>query len=205
MNQLIEERIEIINQLNSTLTGKGLSLEKRIKRLRIWGFSNYVFINLLLIFLISVSFFAVFHIEPLYVKWIKTGLLVSMTMSLTITAHFSIVELLVSKHLKNLQDSDFTVNQELNIELENLINNLNHHQFKPYWINIPSLIISIAALFKYIADRMIKIDLNPYWKIFPLPVLIFSILLFWDLNNKVYLLRKNIEKVESKTFENQTS
>lgn len=197
MNQQVEEQIEIINQLNSTLTGKDFNLEKRIKRLRIWGYFGYVGANLLLIFLLLVSASALFHFELIHYNWNKSMLLVTMAMSLSLHSHFSLIEFLLCKHHKKLNESAFTFNRELNSELENLINKLNYRRFKPYWIMIPSIIVMIAALaIMLMAEGTMTPKIAFYWNLFPLPVFITSLLLFWNLNNKVFSVRKNIKAIE---------
>lgn len=205
MNQQIEERIEIIKELKTTIPNKDYSLEKRIKRLR-WGYFGYVGVNILLIFLLLVSASALFHLEMLHYNWKKSMLLVVMTMSLSFHSHFSFIEFLLSKHHKKLIASDFNFDQELNSELENLINQLNYRRFKPYWIMIPSLLIMIAALvILLMTEETMTPIMAHYWNQFPLPVFVITLLLLWRLNYTVFSFQKNIEKVESKRLQTQIS
>lgn len=195
MNPQIEERIGIINQLKTTLTGKDLSLEKRIKRLKLWGYMNFGLVNLLLVFLIIISASTLLRLEPFGQNWQKSGLIVLMTISLSLHAHFSIIEFLLLKHSKRLGNSDFNFDNRLNMELKELINDMNYHRFKPYWIIIPAIILMIAS-------ALMVLELNPYWDMFTWPVLAISVLLSWRLNNCVFLIRRNIENLGSRVVIN---
>ncbi|HEX7584276.1 MAG TPA: hypothetical protein VF373_06270 [Prolixibacteraceae bacterium] len=195
MNPQIEERIGIINQLKTTLTGKDLSLEKRIKRLKLWGYMNFGLVNLLLVFLIIISASTLLRLEPFGQNWQKSGLIVLMTISLSLHAHFSIIEFLLLKHSKRLGNSDFNFDNRLNMELKELINDMNYHRFKPYWIIIPAIILMIASALMFL-------ELNPYWDMFTWPVLAISVLLSWRLNNCVFLIRRNIENLGSRVVIN---
>ena len=195
MNPQIEERIGIINQLKTTLTGKDLSLEKRIKRLKLWGYMNFGLVNLLLVFLIIISASTLLRLEPFGQNWQKSGLIVLMTISLSLHAHFSIIEFLLLKHSKRLGNSDFNFDNRLNMELKELIDDMNYHRFKPYWIIIPAIILMIAS-------ALMVLELNPYWDMFTWPVLAISVLLSWRLNNCVFLIRKNIENLRSRVVIN---
>lgn len=195
MNPQIEERIGIINQLKTTLTGKDLSLEKRIKRLKLWGYMNFGLVNLLLVFLIIISASTLLRLEPFGQNWQKSGLIVLMTISLSLHAHFSIIEFLLLKHSKRLGNSDFNFDNRLNMELKELIDDMNYHRFKPYWIIIPAIILMIAS-------ALMVLELNPYWDMFTWPVLAISVLLSWRLNICVFLIRRNIENLGSRVVIN---
>ena len=195
MNPQIEERIGIINQLKTTLTGKDLSLEKRIKRLKLWGYMNFGLVNLLLVFLIIISASTLLRLEPFGQNWQKSGLIVLMTISLSLHAHFSIIEFLLLKHSKRLGNSDFNFDNRLNMELKELIDDMNYHRFKPYWIIIPAIILMIAG-------ALMVLELNPYWDMFTWPVLAISVLLSWRLNICVFLIRRNIENLGSRVVIN---
>ena len=195
MNQQIEARIGIINQLKTTLTGKDLSLEKRMKRLKLWGYMNFGLANLLLVFLIIISASTLLRLEPFGQNWNKSGLIVLMAISLSLHAHFSIIEFLLLKHSKSLGNSDFNFDNRLNMELKELINDMNYHRFKPFWIILPAIIMMIAS-------ALMILELNPYWDMFTWPVLAISVLLSWRLNNCVFLIRKNIENLRSRVVIN---
>ena len=195
MNQQIEARIGIINQLKTTLTGKDLSLEKRMKRLKLWGYMNFGLANLLLVFLIIISASTLLRLEPFGQNWNKSGLIVLMAISLSLHAHFSIIEFLLLKHSKSLGNSDFNFDNRLNMELKELINDMNYHRFKPFWIILPAIIMMIAS-------ALMILELNPYWDMFTWPVLAISVLLSWRLNNCVFLIRRNIENLGSRVVIN---
>jgi H+/gluconate symporter-like permease len=197
MTPQIEERIEIIKELKTTMPFKDYSLEKRIKRLR-WGYFGYIGVNILLMFLILVSASALFHLEMLHYNWNRSMLLVAMTISLSWHSHFSFIEFLLSKHHKKLITSDFNFDQESNSELQNLINRLNYRRFKPYWIMIPSILIAIAAIvILLMTEETMTPKMSHYWNQFPLPVFVMTLLLLWNMNYMVFRVRRNIKNVES--------
>jgi hypothetical protein len=200
MNQITEDRIELIKGFKTTLIDKGLSIETRIKRLRIAGIFAFGSMNLLLILLVIISFITILHVEPLASKWNQSSMLVFMTITVSMVTHFSFVEFLLTKHLKKLQERNFDFSKELNIKLKDLIENMNENRLKPYWIKIPAIVVLIATL----AMLLLTMDtdsINPefanYWNLFPLPVFLISLMLFWNLNSKIIAFRKNINEVES--------
>jgi len=195
MNHHIAERIQIISQFKSPSIGSDQSFENRYKKSKIWGSINFYMANILLIVLIVISASTLLGIEPIGQKWSKSGLMILMTLSLSLHAHYSLIEFHLLKHLKSLNESDFSFNQNLNLELKNLITDLNFHRFKPYWIIIPTTIVLCAS-------ALMVLELNPYWDMFVIPVLLIGILLSWRLNNGVFLIRENIEKAESKVLFN---
>ena len=195
MNSQIEERIEIIKSLNTT-GNADQSLEKRIRSARITGIFNYAFTNVFLIILIFLTISCVFNMGHFGGKWPKFGLVASLIFSMSIQAPFFFVDFLLSKHRKKLQDPDLSIDNHLNDTLKVHIDNLNHRRFRPYWIKIPALIISIVGLiqaFLVIDDSEI---LNIYWDYFKLPVLIVTLLLLWYSNRIIYLVWENIKSVE---------
>jgi len=201
MNQQVEKRIYIIHQLNSILIGNDFTLEKRIKRLR-WGYFGYALANLSLIFLLLGSASTLFHFKFMHYNWNKSMLLVGMAISLSFHSHFSFIGFILSKHQKKLNESNFTFDQELNSELENLINKLNCRRFKPYWIKIPSILVMISALvILFLAEETMTPTIAFYWNQFPLPVFILSILLIWNINYMVFSVKRNIDMVESERLQ----
>jgi len=156
---------------------------------------NFGLANLLFVFLIIISASTLLRLEPFGQNWNKSGLIVLMTISLSLHAHFSIIEFLLLKHSKSLGNSDFNFDNRLNMELKELINDMNYHRFKPFWIILPAIIMMIAS-------ALMILELNPYWDMFTWPVLAISVLLSWRLNNCVFLIRKNIENLRSRVVIN---
>jgi len=199
-NQITEERIILIKGFRTTLIDKGLSIETRIKRLRITGIFSYLSVNLLLILTLLLSCFAWLRIEPIASNWMQSSMLVFMTITVSLVTHFSYVEFLLTKHLKYLQERDLDFDQRLNMELKSLIESLNEHRLKPYLIKIPAIVLLIATLiFKLLTfdTESINPEWLNYWNFFPLPVFVILLMIFWDLNAKIFAFRKNIYKVES--------
>jgi hypothetical protein len=116
-----------------------------------------------------------------------------MTIAVSFHAHYSFIEFLLLNHVKDLKHSNFKCNHNANLELKNIINDMNFHRFKPYWIIIPAIAVIISGAFTVL-------ELNPYWNWFVIPVLITSVLLSWRLNNSVFLIRKNIENTKLETI-----
>lgn len=197
MNQQIEERIEIIKSLKTTTGKADQSLEKRIKSTRIFGIISYALANFVLIFLILITILTILDFGSFGSSWSKSALFVFITISISIQAHFSPIDFLLSKHRKKLQNSSFSFNNQLNNTLRKQIDELNYHRFKPYWIIIPALIIMIPGILMVFADDDVFAKNNLYWDYFKIPVLFIGILLFWNFNWKIYQFWKNIKNVES--------
>lgn len=187
MNHLTTERLEIIKQFKSISILGAQTFEKRLKRAKTWGTINFYLANFILIIVISAS--ALLGIEPFRQSWSKSGLTILIAFSISLSAHFSLIEYYLLKHLKALNNGNFTFNQKLNSELKKLINDLNFHRFKPFWIIFPTIFVILAG-------ALVVFELNPFWDIFVWPVLIIGILLSWRLNSAVYQIRKNLEQTE---------
>jgi hypothetical protein len=197
MNPQIEERIEIIKSLNTTPGKADQSIDKRIRSARIFGTANYAFTSIFLIFIIFITIFSMLDMGHFGEKWPKFGLAVSLIISMSIQAPFSVIDFLLSRHRKNLLNSDFSFDNQWNDTLNLQIDNLNSRRFKPYWIKIPALIISIVALIQafMVLDDSGKFDF--YWSYFKFPVLLVTILLLWYINRVIYLVWENIKSVEA--------
>ena len=189
MTEQTEERIKIIRQFKSIYYPANASPDKLIKSLKILGYMNFGIVNLLLIFLIVITTCSLFQIVQFTQIWHKFALTVSITLSMSLHAHFSYIELLLKNHIRKLNELNFSFDNTLNIELKDLIHDLNYHRFKPYWITFPTIIV-------FIASGMMVLEINPFWDNFIWPVLITSILLSWRLNNYIFLVRRNIEMTE---------
>jgi hypothetical protein len=202
MNLQIAERIEIIKSLNSTTGKADQSLEKRIRLARIFGIANYAFTSGFLIIIIFITILSLVDMGHFGEKWPKFGLAVSLIISMSIHAPFSVVDFLLSRHRKKLLNSDFSFDNQLNDTLKFHIDNLNIRRYKPYWIKIPALIISIVAIIQafLVLDDSERFDI--YWYYFKIPVLLVTILLLWYLNRVIYLVWENIKSVESSANQN---
>jgi hypothetical protein len=197
MDSQIEERIEIIKSLITTSGKADQSVEKRIKSTRILGIFNYAFTTIFLIILVFLTIFTLLSAGNFVEKWPKFGLVVSLIFSMSLHAPLSIVDFFLSRHRKKLQDSDYSVDKQLNDTLKLQIDELNYRRFRPYWIKIPALIISIFALLQtfLVLDDSKYFDI--YWGYFKIPVLIVAFLLLWYSNRIIYIVWENIKIVES--------
>ena len=191
MNQETEERIKIISEFKSTLYQKDQSLEKRINMLKIFGLLKYVLANFMLILVMVHSAIVILRLDPSGQSWQKAGLLVFIALNLSFHSHYSYIELLLLKHIKNLLHRDMIIQDGHNRELNKLIDDLNYHKFRPYWLIFTAFILLLASVLKFF-------NFNPFWHLFALPVLIVGALLSVRLNQKVSLIRNNIELIESK-------
>jgi len=190
MNEQTEERIKIIRQFKSTFHVKEPSLDKRIKKLKLWGMMNYGLVNLLLIIIMIISALALLQVESFAQRWLKSGLFVLITLSVSLHSHYSYIEYLLLKHFSYLTRVDMNFHPTTNTELKELVSDLNNHKFKPVWIMVPSILVILAS-------ALMVLEWNPFWGLFPLPVLVVSVLLSWRINNHVFLVQNNIENLES--------
>ncbi len=197
MNAQIEERIEIIKSLNSTTGKADQSLDKRIRLARIFGTAYYAFTSIFLIIIFFITIFSLLDMDHFGEKWPKFGLAVSLIISMSSQVPFSVVDFLLSRHRKKLLNSDFSFDNQLNGMLELQIDNLNIRRFKPFWIKIPALVISIVALIQAFLTLDDSEKFNIYWGFFKIPVLIVICLLLWYINRVIYLVWQNIKSVEA--------
>lgn len=191
MNQYAEERIRIIRKLKPSIYVRELSLDLRIKKLKFISLLNYLLANFLLIVLMIQSALTLLQYDPSGESWQKSALGVFITLNLSLLAHYSYIEYLLLKHARNLKNQQYNISYINNKELKELVTRLNNNRLKPYWIVIPSLVVMVGSLFAYF-------NYNLYWEIFALPVLLVGALLSWRLNNEVWMVRSNIEHIESK-------
>ncbi len=197
MNPQIEERIEIIKSLNSTTGKADQSLDKRIRWTRISGIFNYAFTSIFLIFIIFITILSLLDMGHFGEKWPKFGLAVSLIISMSIQAPFSVVDFLLSRHRKKLLNSNFSFDNRWNDSLDLQIDSLNNRRFKPYMIKIPAFTISIVALIQSFLALDDYEKFNIYWGYFKVPVLIVISLLLWYINRVIYLVWQNIKSVEA--------
>ena len=146
---------------------------------------------------IFITIFSLLDMGHFGEKWPKFGLVVSLIISMSIQAPFSVVDFLLSRHRKKLQNSDFSFDNHLNDSLDFQIDNLNNRRFKPYWFKIPALLISIVAIIQAFLALDDYEKFNIYWGYFKIPVLLVTLLLFWYLNRVIYLVWQNIKSVEA--------
>jgi len=188
-NQIIE-RIKIAENFKSIYKWEGKTQEKKDKILKRVAFFDYGLVLFLLTVLIFVSVLTVFEIDSLSNKWTNTGILVLMTMGLSLRAPFSYIELMLKNHIKEIKNNETEFDKKLNIDLENIVIRLNNRKKLIYVIGIPVVLIFIAALLQVF-------DANPYWDKFPPLVLSVSVYLLIQINYDILKLKRNFKRVNT--------
>lgn len=188
MNSEINERILIANNFKSIYNWTGKSAEKKEKMLKRTAFVDYGIVMVLLSFLIIASAMSTFDIESFSSNWTNAGLLVLMTMALSLRAPFAYIELMLHKHINQIQNLEIEFDQKLNTEFDNIVKRFNKRKKYIYLLGIPVIIISVSALLQVF-------NANPYWEKFPPFVLIVGLYLIVRINYDIVIVRKNLGKV----------
>jgi hypothetical protein len=189
MTNQITERIQIIDGFKSIYNWKNKTEEKKIKTLKLTSFLDYGLVMILLAFSILASGLTSFHVDSIISgNWEKSGLLVLMTMSLSIRAPFAFIELILKKHSKEIKDLKIDFDDKLNHDLEFLISKFNDRKKYLYIIGLPAILILIAALLQVF-------DLNPYWDKFPHFVGGVCVYILVRINYDIVRLKRNLRKV----------
>ena len=190
MNNQIVERIKIAKGFKSTYNWKGKTPEKREKILKGFGFLNYGIAILLLCAIIVDSAITTFQIEIFSGKWTNAGLIVLMAMSLSLSAPFLYIELMLHNHIKKIENLKIEFDEKLNTEFGNIIKQLNIRKKYIYLIGLPAILIIIPAFLQVF-------DVNPYWDKFPPIVLVVSLYVLVVVNYGIIKLKRNLKRVES--------
>ena len=188
MNNQINERIKIAKNFKSIYNWEGKSPEKKEKTLKRVAFLDYGIVMVLLFILIVASAMSTFQIESLSGNWTNTGLLVLMTMGLSVRAPFSYIELMLQKHINQIKNLEIKFDEELNTEFDNIVERFNKRKKYIFLIGIPVILIFISALLQVF-------DANPYWDKFPPLVFIVSLYLVVRINYYILIVKKNLAKV----------
>jgi len=101
MNRQIEERKEIIHDFFMKI-GYNQYASKSFKWLFGANVFTYLTFSILLLFVIFVSFSNVIHWTPVYEKWSKAGLLVSLTFMSIFNTRLPIIGYSLFKHFKKI-------------------------------------------------------------------------------------------------------
>jgi hypothetical protein len=185
----ITERVQIIDGFKSIYNFKGKTEERKFKTLKYTSLLDYGLAMILLAFSILASGLTSFHVDSIISgNWEKSGLLVLMTMSLSIRAPFGLIELILNKHSKEIKDLKIDFDDKLNHELEFLISKFNDRKKYLYITGLPAILILIAALLQVF-------DLNPYWDKFPHFVGGVCIYILVRINYDIVRLKRNLRKV----------
>jgi hypothetical protein len=189
MTNQITERIQIIDGFKSIYHWENKTEEKKIKTLKLISFLDYGVVMILLAFSILASGLTSFHVDSIISgNWEKSGLLVLMTMSLSIRAPFGFIELILKKHSKEIKDLKIDFDDKLNHDLEFLISKFNDRNKYLYITGLPAILILIAALLQVF-------DLNPYWDKFPHFVGGVCLYILVRINYDIVRLKRNLRKV----------
>lgn len=185
----ITERVQIIDGFKSIYNFKGKTEERKFKTLKYTSLLDYGLAMILLAFSILASGLTSFHVDSIISgNWEKSGLLVLMTMSLSIRAPFGLIELILNKHSKEIKDLKIDFDDKLNHDLEFLISKFNDRKKYLYITGLPAILILIAALLQVF-------DLNPYWDKFPHFVGGVCIYILVRINYDIVRLKRNLRKV----------
>ena len=190
MNNQIAERIKIAKSFKSTYNWQGKTPEQREKTLKRFAFLNYGIAILLLCAIIVVSAITTFQIETFSGKWTNAGLLVLMAMSLSLSAPFLYIELMLHNHIKKIEKLEIEFDEKLNNQLDNIIAKLNRRKKYIYLLGLPAILIIIPAFLQVF-------DANPYWDKFPPIVLVVSLYVLVMVNYDIIKLKRNLKRVES--------
>lgn len=189
MTNQITERIQIIDGFKSIYNWKGTE-ERKIKILKYMSFLDFGLVMILLAFLILISVLTSFDIDSnLSGNWEESGLLVLMTMSLSLRVPYGFIELILKRHKMEIRDVKIDFNEKLNQELEFFISKYNDRKKNLYLMGLPTILISIAASLQVF-------DINPYWDKFPQLVGGVSVYILIRINYDLVKLKRNLKKVE---------
>ena len=189
MTNQITERIQIIDGFKSIYNWKGKTEERKFKTLKYTSLLDYGLMMILLAFSILASGLTSFHVDSIISgSWEKSGLLVLMTMSLSIRAPFGFIEFILKDHSKEIKDLKIDFDDKLNHDLEFLISKFNDRKKYLYITGLPAILILIAALLQIF-------DLNPYWDKFPHFVGGVCIYILVRINYDIVRLKRNLRKV----------
>ena len=190
MTNQITERIQIIDGFKSIYNWKGGTEERKIKILKYASFLDFGLVMILLAFLILISVLNSFDIDSnLSGNWEESGLLVLMTMSLSLRVPYGFIELILKRHKMEIRDVKIDFNEKLNQELEFFISKYNDRKKNLYLMGLPTILIFIAALLQVF-------DINPYWDKFPQLVGGVSVYILIRINYDLVKLKRNLKKVE---------
>ncbi len=190
MTNQVTERIEIIEDFKSIYNWKGKTEVRKVKTLKFISLLDYSLEIVLLIFLILVSALTSFRVESVLSNWENAGLLVLMTMSLSLRAPFAYIELILKKHIQEIKNIKTNFDTKLNHDLEFFISKFNDRKKYFYLMGIPAILIGIAAFLQVF-------DLNPYWAKFPNLVGLVSVYILVRMNYDIIKLKRNLRKVKS--------
>jgi hypothetical protein len=197
MNRQIEERTEIIHDFFIKI-GYNQDSSKSPKWLLGQNIFSYLFFSLFLFLVIFISFCSVIHWIPVYEKWSKVGMLVSLTFMSMFNTRLPIIGYSLFKHFKKIKENKLEFDSDLNVELKSFLSRIRERRFKPYYIGIPVLVIAITGLIQQLSIYLFSRPefIHSVWDLFPFPVFLFSICLFWYINQQIWWIRKNIKAVE---------
>ena len=150
---------------------------------------NYGIAILLICVTIVASAISTFQIETFSDKWTNAGLLVLMAMSLSLSAPFLYIELILYKHITNIKKLEIKFNENLNTEFGNIVKQLNRRKKYMYLVGLPAILVIIPAFLQVF-------DANPYWNKFPPVVLVVCLYVFVWVNYDVIRLKRNLKRVE---------
>ncbi|NPV51793.1 MAG: hypothetical protein HPY60_11455 [Candidatus Methanofastidiosum sp.] len=188
MTSQINERIEIAKSFKSIYNWTGKNPEKKEKLFKRVAFLDYGIVMFLLSVLIIASAMSTLQIEYFSGNWTNAGILVLMTMALSLRAPFSYIELMLHNHINQIKNLEIEFDPNLNTEFNSIVKRFNKRGKYIYLFGIPVILIFISALLQVF-------DANPYWEKFPPIVLLVCLYLIIQINYDIAIMRKNLGKV----------
>ncbi len=185
----MQDRITIVESLNSILGRRKKSINNRLKYLQLLKYFSVMFI--LLGIIIVIKSFAPFDIFDDKLRWENSALVVIFSITYLMQCPKYFYEAKLLRHLKKLkkEENESPVREHLNNQLRDTINDLNSNKNSIYII-ISVVILLLSSLFQSIVDNF------EYWNYFRIPFLLFIIFILFDFLKTYTQIIRNIKEYE---------
>jgi len=190
MTKQLIERIEIIDQFKSMHFWQKDLAEKQYSRVKWLGISKLVVGVLSLLYLIDMSAMAVIKIEPDYLSWAKSALIVFVVMAANVYNPYLFIEFLLKKHLRKIRNIKGGFDEALNTDLQLSVLKLNSKSRRLYITGIPAILVMIGAIFQ-------SQGLNPYWYLFAYFIPFFGVFMLIKMYSDISMIRRNLAYFEN--------
>ncbi len=190
MTKQLMERIEIVDQFKSIHFWQKDSAYKQYRRVKWLGISKLVVGVLLLLYLIDMSAMAVLKIEPYYLSWAKSALIVFVVMAANVYNPYLFIEFLLKKHLRKIRNIKGGFNEALNADLQLSVLKLNSKSRRLYITGIPAILVMVGAIFQ-------SQGINPYWYLFAYFIPLFGVFMLIKMYSDISMIRRNLAYFEN--------
>jgi len=189
----VEERIKIINDFKSSIGKSNYGIDKRIKRLT-YFYTYYLILNTIAWGLILFSIVRDFlKIDIKHYRWNKSALMVFLGTVFLLKIIRPTYEIKLLKHLKKLKsNSNIEIEKELNSGFKKIITPFGKKIIGKFIIGL-SLIILLLGIWQMGFSLQ-----RPIWEYIKIPVLIYFIIVMFELYRTNKKLGLNIQKVEER-------